>query len=239
MSELIKESIFFDDLLSLVDREYQKFTCNLVPNVSSEKILGIRIPLLRKLAKQLCKECPEKVAVFLSDLPHGYYDENNLHGLLISEQKDYQEAIALLERFLPQVDNWATCDIMNPHIFKKHRYDLLPNIKEWMFVEHEYTIRFGIKMLMTHFLDEDFRPEYLKWVVEVQHKTYSHEDYYVKMMIAWFFATALTKQYAHALLIIEQGLLESWTHNKAIQKAKEIKRISDETKYYLQSLKRS
>lgn len=239
MGEIIKKSVFFADLLSLADSDYQKFTCSLVPNVSAEKILGIRIPLLKKLAKQLCKERPEKAAMFLSDLPHGYYDENNLHGLLISEQKDFQQTIALLEQFLPQIDNWATCDIIRPKIFKKHKLDLLSYIRRWMFAEHEYTVRFGIEMLMTHFLDEDFQPEYLKWVVAVQHETYSHEAYYVKMMIAWFFATALTKQYADVVPIIEQGLLEMWTHNKAIQKAKESRRISDETKHYLQSLKRS
>ncbi|MDO5714780.1 MAG: DNA alkylation repair protein [Tissierellia bacterium] len=239
MKGLIKESVFFADLLCLADSDYKKFTCNLVPNVASEKILGIRIPMLRKLAKQLCKERPKMVAVFLGDLPHGYYDENNLHGLFISEQKDFQQIILLLDQFLPLIDNWATCDIISPKIFKKHRSDLLLNIQRWMLAEHEYTIRFGIEMLMTHFLDEDFQSEYLKWVVAVQHEPHYHEAYYVKMMIAWFFATALAKQYKHALQIIEQGLLESWTHNKAIQKAKESRRISDERKHYLQSLKKS
>nr|WP_307759862.1 DNA alkylation repair protein [uncultured Peptostreptococcus sp.] len=237
--EVIKQSVFFDDLLNLADHDYQKFTCNLVPNVAREKILGIRLPLLRKLAKQLCKQCPEMVDQFLDDLPHDYYDENNLHGLLVSEQKDFKGIIALLDRFLPQVNNWATCDIIRPKIFKKYKLDLLPHIRRWMCAEHEYTVRFGIEMLMTHFLDEDFQPEYLNWVVAVQHETYTHEDYYVKMMIAWYFATALAKHYAHALPIIEHGLLDMWTHNMVIQKAKESRRISDETKHYLQSLKRS
>lgn len=233
MEEMLKESVFFSDLLCLADDDYKQFTCNLIPHIASSKILGIRVPLLRKLAKQLCREYPEKVTEFFDDLPHSYYDENNLHGLLLSEQKDFQKTIALLDQFLPVIDNWATCDMIRPGIFKKHRSELLEHIQHWMYADHEYTIRFGIEMLMIHFLDADFEAEFLTWVVAVK-----NEAYYVKMMIAWFFASALTKQYAHTLPFIEQGRLDTWTHNMTIQKARESRRISEKTKDYLQSLKR-
>lgn len=229
----VKQSVFIQDLLQQTDDDYKKFTYKLIPNIAPDLILGIRTPTLRMLAKRLYKEQPEQVAVFLEDLPHVYYDENNLHGLLISEQKDFDLAICSLDRFLPYVDNWATCDIISPKVFKKHRAELLPHILRWINSDEEYTIRFGIEMLMTHFLDDDFEPLYLEWVAAVE-----HEAYYVKMMVAWFFATALTKQYDHALPVIEGNHLALWTHNKTIQKARESRRISTEQKEYLNSLKR-
>ena len=165
-------------------------------------------------------------------LPHKYYEENNLHGFLIETMKDYNQVIAALDAFLPYVDNWATCDLMSPKIFKKHLPELREQIQVWMASSHTYTIRFGIEMLMSFYLDEQFQPEYLDWVADVQ-----SEEYYVNMMIAWYFATALAKQYDAALPYIQQHRLEPWTHNKAIQKAIESYRITDEQKDYLRSLK--
>lgn len=239
MSELIKKSVFTDELLSLTDTKYQQFSAKLIPTISAKRILGIRIPQLRKLAKHFCHERPEKVAVFLNDLPHYYYDENNLHGLIIAEQKNFQESLVLLDKFLPQIDNWASCDILRPKIFKKHKNELLTHIRSWLLTDHEYTVRFGLEMLMTHFLDKDFKQEYLQWVVNIRGEKSAYETYYVQMMIAWFLATALSKQTTYALPIIEQKLLQTWTHNMAIQKAIESRRISPEIKIYLQSLKKS
>lgn len=239
--EAIKKSIFYQELVELADEEYRQFSGKLTPNVLPERFLGVRIPLLRALAKRLLKTEGERVVQFLKDLPHGYYDENNLHGILLSEQKDFQKTIQHLEEFLPFVDNWATCDIMSPQAFKKQRRSKMPegseillcHIRRWMGSDHEYTIRFGIEMLMTHYLGEEFQTEYLEWVTSIR-----REEYYVKMMIAWFFATALTKQYEHTLPYIEKGVLEYWTHNKAIQKARESRLIPEDRKVYLQSLRR-
>lgn len=190
----------------------------------------IRTPELRKFAKAFAQK-PEATK-FLQILPHKYYEENNLHGFLIETMKDYGQVIAALDAFLPFVDNWATCDLMSPKIFQKHLPELLEQIKIWVASDHTYTIRFGIEMLMTFFLDEQFQPEYLALVAGVH-----SEEYYVNMMIAWFFATALAKQYDAVLPFIQQGCLEPWTHNKAIQKAVESYRISDDQKTYLKSLK--
>lgn len=227
-----KPSIFYDRLREIAEPEYQKFSAKLTPNLKQERILGVRIPLIRALTKQLLKESPQQVAEFLRVLPHYYFEENNLHGLLIAEQKDFTQVIKLLEQFLPQVDNWATCDIISPKVFKKHQVELLEHIKTWISAEHEYTIRFGIGMLLKFYLDDNFHPDYLKWVAAIR-----NPQYYVKMMVAWYFATALTKQYELSLPLIEQHQLEPWTHNKAIQKARESRRISPERKEYLFGLR--
>ena len=220
-------------LFELQDKKYAKFQSKLTPNVNPKLFIGVRVPECRAFAKELYKNNIDEVKKFFSELPHKYYDENMLHGLLISEIKDFDWCISELEAFLPYVDNWAVCDIMSPKCFKKHKSELLPFIKLWTKSSKEYTIRFGIEMLMSHFLDDDFRPELLKIVAAV------HSDkYYVNMMIAWFFATALTKQWDSTISYIESGKLDQWVHNKTIQKARESYRISDEQKQYLFSLKR-
>ncbi len=217
-------------LFALQDLKYKEFQCKLMPTVAPEQVIGVRTPELRKLAKELSKE-PE-TAEFLSTLPHQYYDENNLHGFLVEQIKDYNAVVAAIDAFLPYVDNWATCDLMSPKVFKKHRPELLKEIQRWMASERTYTIRFGIGMLMAHFLDEDFAPDHLVWVAGVH-----SEEYYVNMMIAWYFATALAKQWDAVIPYIEQHRLDKWAHNKAIQKAVESYRITDEQKDYLRTLR--
>ncbi len=217
-------------LFALQDPEYKDFHCKLMPTVAPEQVIGVRTPELRKLAKELFKE--PKTAEFLKILPHSYYDENNLHGFVVEQIKDYGAAVAAIDAFLPYVDNWATCDLMSPKVFKKHRQELLREIQRWMASDHTYTIRFGIEMLMTHFLDEDFTPEYPAWVADIR-----SEEYYVNMMIAWYFATALAKQWDTVIPYIQQNRLDKWVHNKAIQKAVESYRITDEQKVYLRTLR--
>ena len=217
-------------LFELRDPKYRDFQCKLMPTVDPDTVIGVRTPELRKLAKTFRKE-PE-AAEFLKILPHKYYEENNLHGFLIETMKDYGQVIAALDAFLPYVDNWATCDLMRPKIFRKHLPELREQIRRWMASDHVYTIRFGIEMLMTFFLDDQFQPEYLDWVAGVH-----SEEYYVNMMIAWYFATALAKQYDASLPYLRERCLEPWTHNKTIQKAIESYRITDEQKAYLRSMK--
>ena len=217
-------------LFELQDPKYREFQCKLMPTVDPDTVVGVRTPELRKFARTFGKGA--EAAEFLKILPHKYYEENNLHGFLIEIMKDYEQVIAALDAFLPYVDNWATCDQMSPKIFKKHLPELREQIQVWMASSHTYTIRFGIKMLMSFYLDEQFQPVYLDWVAGVR-----SEEYYVNMMIAWYFATALAKQYETTLPYIEQLRLDSWTHNKAIQKAIESYRVTDEQKAYLRSLK--
>lgn len=219
-----------DRLFALQDKGYKEFHSRLMPTVNPDSIIGVRTPALRKLAKELAKQ-PEYME-YIHMLPHDYYDENNLHGFLIETIKDYDECVAAVNEFLPYVDNWATCDLMSPKVFKKHRMELLEQIKIWLASDETYTIRYGIEMLMTHYLDEDFKKEYLAWIAEIR-----SEEYYVNMMIAWYFATALAKQPADTLPYIKQVRLDTWTHNKAIQKAVESYRISPEQKAYLKTLK--
>lgn len=218
-------------LFDLQDEKYGDFQCKLTPGVSRESIIGVRIPAARKLAKQYMKEAES--AEFVRDLPHKYYDENMLHGLLLSEYKNFDECVKAVEEFLPYVDNWAVCDIMSPRVFKKHKDELLPKIKEWIASDHVYTCRFGMEMLMCHYLDDDFRAEYLELPANVH-----SEEYYVNMMIAWFFATALAKQWDAAIGYIEQDRLDTWVHNKTIQKARESYRITKDQKEYLKTLKK-
>lgn len=220
-------------LFDLQDLEYREFNCKLIPGIEVEKAIGVRTPDLRRLAKELAKE--EKIGEFLAVLPHEYYDENNLHGFIISEFKDYEKTLEEIDRFLPFVDNWATCDLLSPKAFKQKKSHgrLLTEIKRWMSSTEPFTIRFGIEMLMSHYLDDEFSPEYLSWVAAVK-----HEHYYVRMMVAWYFATALAKQWDATVKYVEAGDLEKWTHNKTIQKAIESYRITDEQKQYLRSLKK-
>ena len=219
-----------DRLFEMQDQKYRDFQAKLIPGISPDCVVGVRTPQLRKYAKELVKS--ENITDFLRNLPHRYFDENQLHAFIISEIKDYDTCIKETEKFLPYVDNWATCDQLSPKVFKKHRSELLENIREWIKSDKTYTVRFGIGMLMAHFLDEDFSPEYLDMVAEVR-----SEEYYVNMMIAWYFATALAKQYDDTIPYIEDRRLERWTHNKAIQKSVESYRITSEQKEHLKSLR--
>ena len=225
ITEEIRQSLF-----ELQDIKYRDFQAKLIPGKDTETMIGVRTPELRKLAKQMLKR--EDIGEFLRDLPHRYFDEDQLHAFIVSGIKEYGKCMEELMRFLPFVDNWATCDQMSPGVFKKRKPELLAEIREWLGSEHTYTVRFGIGMLMQHFLDEDFDPAYPELVAGVH-----SEEYYVNMMIAWYFATALAKQYDAVLPFIEGRRLDPWTHNKTIQKAVESYRISDEQKEYLRSLK--
>ena len=225
ITEEIRQSLF-----ELQDIKYRDFQAKLIPGKDTEMMIGVRTPELRKLAKQMLKR--EDIGEFLRDLPHRFFDEDQLHAFIVSGIKEYGKCMEELMRFLPFVDNWATCDQMSPGVFKKHKPELLAEIREWLGSEHTYTVRFGIGMLMQHFLDEDFDPAYPELVAGVH-----SEEYYVNMMIAWYFATALAKQYDAVLPFIERRRLDPWTHNKTIQKAVESYRISDEQKEYLRSLK--
>lgn len=219
-----------EKLFTLKDSEYRAFHAALIPNIDKETIIGVRTPALRAYAKELRGSAAADA--FLRALPHVYYEENNLHGMLLSEIKDYETCVEELDRFLPFVDNWATCDLIRPKVFPRHPEKLIAEIRRWMASRETYTVRFGMEMLMTHFLDGNFREEYLAPVADLR-----SEEYYVRMMQAWFFATALAKQYEAAVVYIEQRRLEPWTHNKAIQKARESFRVSDERKAYLKTLK--
>lgn len=226
----MKELNIKEELLALQDISYADFQAKLTPNIPRDLFIGVRVPELRKLAKRIAEE-PE-TSKFLKNLPHKYYDENMLHGILMSEMKNYEACIEAVDIFLPYVDNWAVCDIMSPKIFKKNKEALLEKIKEWSSSEKTYTCRFGIEMLMSHFLDDDFKPKYLEIPLSV-----NSEEYYVQMMIAWFFATALAKEWDATIKYIEDQRLNTWTHNKAIQKARESRRITPKEKEYLKSLK--
>lgn len=215
-------------LFELQDKEYQKLQYKIIPNV--DNIIGVRTPELRKLAKQLIKENNYKS--FLKNLPHKYFDENQLHAFIISEIRDYDECIKYISEFLPYIDNWATCDQMSPKILKKHKEELIKYIKLWIKSKKTYTIRFGIGMLMKYFLDENFNKTYLELVSKI-----ISNEYYVNMMIAWFFATALAKQYEETIKYIENKNLDIWVHNKTIQKAIESYRIKESQKEYLRTLK--
>ena len=216
-------------LFALRDETNAAFMARLVPTLPPESVLGVRMPDCRALAKELCR-MPD-IGEFLTDLPHRYLDENNLHALILNEEKDCAAAVAAIDAFLPYVDNWATCDALRPKAFKKHPSALPDECRRWIKSGATYTVRFGIEMLMTHYLDEDFRPEYLEEVSIIKSK-----EYYVNMMIAWYFATALAKQYEATISYIEQRRLAQWTHNKTIRKAIESCRITEERKAYLRTL---
>ena len=217
-------------LFALQDAGYRDFHAALMPTVDKALVIGVRMPALRALAKEL--KGTEPAADFMAQLPHKYYEENNLHAALIGHIRDFQPCLTALERFLPYVDNWATCDMMNPRALAKDKAALLERIRLWLQSSHTYTVRFGMEMLMNHFLEEDFREEYPALVASVR-----SEEYYVRMMQAWYFATALAKQYEAAVTYLEQRRLGAWVHNKTIQKARESFRVSQEQKEYLKSLK--
>ena len=219
-----------EHLFSMQDTKYRDFQAKLIPTVEADSVIGVRTPELRKYATELIRQ--GEYDAFLQDLPHKYFDENQLHAFIVSGIRDYEKCMEELCRFLPYVDNWATCDQMSPKVFKKHKTELLGQVKEWIKSDAAYTVRFAIGMLMEHFLDEDFDPEFPKMVAKVR-----SEEYYINMMIAWYFATALAKQYDAILPYIEEKKLDAWTHNKAIQKSVESYRITPEQKDYLKSLK--
>ena len=218
------------ELYTLRDEKYRDFQRKLIPTVRPETVIGVRTPALRAYAKELLKR-PD-IGEFLSALPHESFDENQLHAFILSEIKDFDRCAAGVERFLPFVDNWATCDQLSPKVFGKHHAELLPLVKAWIASGETYTVRFGIGMLMAHFLDADFDPRYPEWVAALR-----SEEYYVNMMRAWYFATALAKQYVAVLPYLEQRRLDVWTHNKTIQKAAESYRIRDEQQTYLKTLR--
>lgn len=219
------------ELKKLQDKGYREMQVTIIPTLEADSIIGVRTPALRQLAKELAKR--EGISEFLSDLPHKFFEENQLHAFILSGMKDAESCIRLVDEFLPYVDNWATCDQMSPKVFKKHKQLLLEYVDKWIRSEHTYVKRFAIGMLMEHFLDEDFKTSYLTKVSKIR-----SEEYYVNMMIAWYFATALAKQYEDTLPFIEKQKLDKWTHNKSIQKAVESYRITPEQKEYLKTLKR-
>ncbi len=220
-----------EELSALSDPEYRQFQANLTPTVTIERMIGVRVPVLREFARKI-HGTPEAEA-FLRELPHKYYDENNLHAFLIEKEKLFDNCAKKVDNFLPFVDNWATCDMMRPKVFGKHLPELLPYIQRWLASGETYTVRYGIEMLMSFYLDEAFATEYPAWVAAVK-----SEEYYVNMMIAWYFATALAKQYEAALPYLLEHKLSVWVHNKTIQKAVESRRIAPKQKEYLRSLRR-
>lgn len=217
-------------LFEMQDIRYRDFHAKLVPTMEKDKFIGIRTPMLRKFASEFGKT--EESKLFLKVLPHQYYEENNLHGLLIEQIRDYDKCLEELERFLPFIDNWATCDLLALHMMKKHRGVFIREVYRWMESDQPYTIRFGIGMLIRHYLDEEFKPEYPEKVAAIR-----SEEYYVNMMRAWYFATALAKQYEKVLPFLEERRMDVWTHNKTIQKAIESCRITPEQKAYLRTLR--
>lgn len=213
------------------DTDYRSFQIKLMPSVSPQSIIGVRTPDLRMMTRALAGT--PMAEEYLSELPHEYFEENQVHAFLISEEKDFGKCIELLEEFLPFIDNWATCDQLSPKVFKKHKKELVPYIYKWIDSDATYTMRFGIGMLMEHFLGDDFSTEYLDKVAEIR-----TDKYYVNMMTAWFFATALSKQWDATLPYIQNERLDDWTHNRTIQKAKESTRLTGGQKEFLQRLKK-
>ncbi len=219
-----------EELFAMQDVGYRDFHAKLMPTMDKERVIGVRTPALRAFAKVYGKT--EEAKIFLQVLPHTYYEENNLHGLLIEQIKDYEECVAELNRFLPYIDNWATCDLLAVRVVKNHLEAFEKEIDRWMASDQTYTIRFGIGMLMHYYLGDAFQLQYPEKVARIR-----SEEYYVNMMRAWYFATALAKQYEQILPFIEKKRLDVWTHNKTIQKAIESYRITAEQKSYLRILK--
>lgn len=220
------------NLFGMRDAAYAAFIAKLTPGFPPSHFIGVRVPLLRTIARSFAKEEAASQR-FLSHLPHSYYEEDMLHGMLISLVKDYDTCLDLTDRFLPYVDNWAVCDTLSPKVFAKHKAQLLENILRWSSSSHTYTCRFGLRMLMTHFLDDSFSADFLEIPAAIR-----SEEYYVKMMVAWFFATALAKQWEATLPYLENRQLDPWTHRKTIQKAIESYRIPPERKDYLRTLRK-
>lgn len=220
----------YERLAACGNEEYTDFVSKLVPNVPKETILGVKTPDMRRIAKEIGGT--GEAEAFLTELPHRYYEENLVHFFLIAMIRDFDRCVQAVETFLPYVDCWPVCDQSTPKVFAKNHKKLLPLIRKWTASDHVYTARFGIRMLMNEFLGEDFKPEYLAWVAAVK-----GEDYYIKMMVAWYFATALAKRYDESVVYIEQRKLEPWTHRKAIQKAIESFRVTEAHKEYLRTLR--
>ena len=219
-----------DKLFKLQDKKYQELQYKIIPNIDNSTIIGVRTPEIKKLAKEVFKEDYKS---FLEELPHKYFDENQLHAFIISEIKDFNECIDYINKFLPYIDNWATCDTLIPKAFKKNTDKLIIEVKKWIKSKEDYTIRYGIGTLMRFYLNDEFKEEYLELVSKIK-----SNEYYVNMMIAWYFATALAKQYDSTIEYIESNKLDTWVHNKTIQKAVESYRITDKQKNYLKTLKR-
>lgn len=218
------------ELFEQKDDKYKNFHAKLIPTVAPEAIIGVRTPMVRKLAKKWAKD--PQIGEFLAQLPHKYYDENNVHAFIVERFRDYGECLRQTERFLPYIDNWATCDMMVPDVFASHTEELLEPISRWITSGKTYTVRFGVGMLMRFYLDDGFQAEYPEWVAGIR-----SEEYYINMMRAWYFATALAKQYEAVVPFLQEKRLDTWTHNKAIQKARESNRITAERKQYLKGLK--
>ena len=219
-----------EELFKLQDTEYRDFNSSLIPGIDKETVIGIRTPVLRKFAKEYAKS--GEIEQFMRELPHEFYEENNLHMMLIGQIKDYDECISELEKFLPYIDNWATCDSPLPKCFDKNKEDVLERAKNWIATDATYVKRFGMGVMMRLFLDEDFKQEYIQLVAGVK-----SEEYYVNMMIAWYMATALAKQWDAAIPYIQERRLSEWVHRKSIQKAVESYRITPEQKEYLKGLR--
>jgi Predicted DNA alkylation repair enzyme len=227
----VKKEEIRSRLFDMQDIEFKKFQCKLIPGVNSDTVIGVRTPLLRKLAKEIFKS--DDYEEFIRDLPHEYYEEVNLHGMIICMVSDYDEAIHEVNKLLPYVDNWATCDLLScKKAFKDNLDKLETDVKRWISSGDTYTVRFGIGVLLEFYLDDAFDLKYLEWVARVE-----SDEYYIRMMKAWYFATALAKQYDEAIPYIENHRLEEWVHRKTIQKARESFRVSDDTKAYLNTLK--
>ena len=228
----MNKDIITEGLFELKDEKYRVFQAKLVPNVPMDRMIGVRTPALRKYAKEVAKM--PQAGAFLQQLPHHYYEENNLHGelLLLLYSKDIEVFMKELERFLPYVDNWATCDMLSPKIFKKHLDYVYEKVKKWLKSDHVYIVRFAIVTLLGFYLDDAFKPDMLRLVADVK-----SDEFYIKMAVAWYFTIALVKQYNITLPYIQNRVLEPWTHNKTIQKARESRRISAERKEYLKTLK--
>ncbi len=219
-------SAVIQTLFALKDSEYRDFQARLIPTVSKDTIIGVRVPQLRKVASNLIKN--NAYGEFFEELPHKYYDENMLHSILISKIKDFDKAMKATDDFLPFIDNWAVCDTLSPKVFSENKKELLNRIKNWCDSKETYTCRFGIKMLMSHFLDKDFKPEYLSIPAKIK-----SDEYYVNMMIAWYYATALAKKWDQTIPYIDNRTLEQWIHNKTIRKSIESLRVTPEQKSYL------
>ena len=226
----MKRNEIVAELFRLQDKEYTRMQAKIIPTVSPDRIIGVRTPALRDFAKRLSKD--QNIGEFLSYLPHQYFDEDQLHAFVISLERDFDKCIAEVDAFLPFIDNWATCDQLSPKAFKKEPEKLLPYIQIWIKSDKTYTVRFAIGLLMQHFLDDHFDLKYADEVAGIR-----SEEYYIRMMIAWYFATALAKQYELVLPYLEDKRLDDWVHNKAIRKSIESYRITDEQKAYLRTLK--
>ena len=239
MSESYRvDTIIYNRLCEMQDETYRSFQASLIPELKAERMIGVRTPELRAYAKELLAS--GDYTDFISTLPHEYFDEMQLHAFIISELKDFEQCMSEVERFLPHVDNWATCDQLSPKIFGKKKSgrlvysdSLLERINKWIESDRTYTVRFGIKMLMQHYLDDEFDVSYMDRVAAVR-----SDEYYINMMIAWYFATALAKKWDESQAVLKECRLDKWTHNKAIQKAIESRRIEDEQKAFLRTLKR-